>query len=84
MFLLWWTGRTIAIWRAETPDYFAMAATIASFAILAHSVVDYPLRTAAISALFAACCALMADPRARVRHREKQAPENRARHLSAD
>lgn len=84
VFLAWWASRAIAIWRAETPDYYAMAATIASFAIIAHSVVDYPLRTAAISALFAACCALMADPRARVRQRERQRPENRARHLSAD
>lgn len=85
LFLLWWVRRTISIWRAEEPDYFALGATIASGVILAHSLVDYPLRTAAISALFAACCALMADPRARVRQRiREEAPENKARHLSAD
>jgi O-antigen ligase len=85
LFLLWWVRRTVSIWRAEEPDYFALGATIASGVILAHSLVDYPLRTAAISALFAACCALMADPRARARQRiREEAPENKARHLSAD
>ncbi len=85
LFLLWWVRRTISIWRADDPDYFALGATIASGVILAHSLVDYPLRTAAISALFAACCGLMAEPRARARQRiREEAPENKARHLSAD
>ena len=84
LFLLWWAWRAAAVWRAEEADYFARAATIASAAILAHSIVDYPLRTAAISALFALCCALMAEPRPRERARRKQEPENQPRHLSAD
>jgi O-antigen ligase len=83
IFLFWWGRRAVRIWTAEEPDYFACAATIASAAILAHSVVDYPLRTAAISALFAACCALMAEPRAQTRRSDKSRG-NRARHLSAD
>jgi O-antigen ligase len=84
-FLLWWARRTILIWRADEPDYFARAATIASAAILAHSLVDYPLRTAAIGAVFAMCVALMAEPRARVRQsRQEVDPAKRARHLSAD
>jgi O-antigen ligase len=84
-FLLWWARRTVTIWRTEEADYFARAATVASAAILAHSLVDYPLRTAAIGAVFAMCCALMAEPRAkarRSRRREEDKPE--ARHLSAD
>jgi len=84
LFLAWWTRRAIVLWREEEPDYFARAATIASAAILAHSVVDYPLRTAAIGAVFAMCCALMAEPRARVRKKQPQPPEKQARHLSAD
>jgi O-antigen ligase len=84
LFLLWWSRRAIALWRSEEPDYFARAATIASGAILAHSLVDYPLRTAAMSAVFAMCCALMAEPRPRVRQTRTEAPETRARHLSAD
>ena len=84
LFLLWWGWRAAAVWRAEEPDYYARAATIASAAILAHSAVDYPLRTAAIAAVFALCCALMAEPRARERSRKKAAPDNSPRHLSAD
>jgi O-antigen ligase len=86
LFLVWWLRRTIAIWRAPDPDYLARAATIASAAIIAHSLVDYPLRTAAISAVFAACCALMANPIRRVsRSSDKRAaPTRPARHLSAD
>jgi O-antigen ligase len=86
LFLLWWVRRAFSIWRAEEPDYFARAATIASAAILAHSVVDYPLRTAAISALFAMCCALMAEPSAQARRggEQAQARGKRTRHLSAD
>jgi len=85
LFLYWWCRRTITVWRAEDRNYFACAATIASGAILAHSIVDYPLRTAAISAIFAACCALMADPRERVgRKSGKRGHRGGARHLTAD
>lgn len=86
VFLYWWTRRTIGIWRAEEADHLARAATVASAAILAHSLVDYPLRTAAISALFAMCLALMAEPRPRVRARRQRSSErqSQARHLSAD
>jgi len=83
LFLLWWARRCVLVWRAEEPDYFARAATIASAAILAHSLVDYPLRTAAISAVFAMCCGLMAAPRAQTRPSERSATKS-ARHLSAD
>lgn len=82
--LLWWLWRVRVIWRAEKPDHFARAATVASAAILAHSAVDYPLRMAAISALFALCLAFMAEPRPKARRSEEAAAENRARHLSAD
>jgi O-antigen ligase len=83
LFLIWWARRCLLIWRAEEPDYFARAATIASAAILAHSIVDYPLRTVAISAVFAMCCGLMADPRTQTRRSERSSTR-RARHLSAD
>ena len=81
-FLLWWMRRAVLIWMAEEVDPFARAATIASAAILGHSLVDYPLRTAAISAVFAACCALMAEPRPWVRQRDDDM--RKARHLSAE
>jgi O-antigen ligase len=84
LFLLWWLRRLIAVWRAEKPDHLARAASIASAAILAHSLVDYPLRTAAIGALFAVCCALMSEPRPRADRRNVEDSPNQARHLSAD
>lgn len=64
-FFAWWIRRASAIWRSPVADRFAQAATIASAAILTHSLVDYPLRTAALSAIFAACLALMTQPRLR-------------------
>jgi O-antigen ligase len=85
-FLGWWCRRVIQIWRAENADYFARAATIASGAILAHCLVDYPLRTAAVGALFAMCCGLMAEPRPRAAQprRQSSGDEQQVRHLSAD
>ena len=85
LFLVWWGRRTVAIWRAPETDYVARAASIATAAILAHSLVDYPLRTAAVGALFAACCALMADRRVGAPRGGRRWPTKRpARHLSAD
>lgn len=85
VFLFWWSTRAIVLWRTPEHDVFARAATIASAAILVHSLVDYPLRTAAISAVFAACCALMAQPRPKQRRRPAEAKESSTvRHLSAD
>jgi O-antigen ligase len=62
-FLFWWGRRAVPIWRAGAVDRYAVAATIGSAAVLIHSLVDYPLRTAAISAIMAACLAKMARPR---------------------
>ena len=81
LFLFWWGRRLIAIWRAPNVDHYARAATIASAAILAHSFVDYPLRTSAISAVFAMCLALMVQPR-RGMTMEPARGEQKARHLS--
>ncbi len=79
LFLVWWAMRARAIWTADEPDYFAQAALVATAAILLHSVVDYPLRTAGLSAVFAACVGLMSGVRPFVRTRRT---ESSARHLS--
>ena len=84
LFLLWWTARTISIWTATAPDMFARAATVASATILAHSTVDYPLRTTAVSAVFAVCLALMAEPRRRQSRTAARPSQPKARHLAAD
>ena len=63
-FLAWWAGQAWQVWRSAESAPFARAASIATAAILAHSLVDFPLRTAAIASVFAACLALLADRRA--------------------
>lgn len=82
LFLIWWAARTMALWKAGG-DVYGRAASIASGAILAHSLVDYPLRTAAIAAVFAACCALMVEPRQRGAPLSAGRDADRPRHLSA-
>ena len=62
-FLAWWTNTVSAAWRTGGGGPYARAAAIASAAILVHSLVDFPLRTAAISASFAMCLALLIDRR---------------------
>jgi O-antigen ligase len=64
LFLSWWAAAAWRAWRSAEAGPFARAAAIASAAVLIHSVVDFPLRTAAIAACFAACLALLADSRA--------------------
>jgi O-antigen ligase len=58
-FLLWWAVTAVRIWASPVSTPFARAATIATAAVLVHSAVDFPLRTAAISAIFGACVAFM-------------------------
>ena len=65
LFFLWWLGRAGAAWRSSAQDRYALAAAIASAAVLVHSLVDYPLRTAALGAIMAACLGLVAQPRFR-------------------
>lgn len=63
-FLAWWLVAASRAWTSPDAGPFARAASIASAAILAHSLVDFPLRTAAISSAFAMCLALLAERRA--------------------
>lgn len=76
-FLAWWVRIASRAWR--NVDAYARAASIASGAILLHSLVDFPLRTPAISALFAMCLSLLVQrPRAVARVRPEWRP---ARHV---
>ncbi|MGZ2411610.1 O-antigen ligase [Sphingomonas sp. F9_3S_D5_B_2] len=70
LFLLWWARATLGTWTAQHPGPFARAAGIASAAILVHSIVDFPLRTAAISSCFAMCLGLLI-----LRRTSEQQPE---------
>lgn len=82
LFLAWWGWRVVAIWRADEPNGFARAATIASGAAIAHSLVDYPLRTAADAAVFVAMLALMAGAQERVLASRRKS-DDAVRHLAA-
>lgn len=67
LFLAWWVDAVRKMLRSPLTDRFATAGMIASAMILLHSAVDYPLRTAAISTIFAMCLGLMVMPGRTVR-----------------
>jgi O-antigen ligase len=60
-FLVWYGRRLWAAWKAgpSRERDLQRAASIALLAMLAHSAVDYPLRTAALAVLFALCAAIL-------------------------
>ncbi len=70
--LLWWLGtRGWAIWRKPQPAeggggaehlMLQRAAFLAILLLLAHCLVDYPLRTTALAAVFAFCCGVLVEP----------------------
>lgn len=62
-FLVWVLIASVRIWMS--PDRgggYARAATLVVLLLAVHSMVDYPLRTLALAALFAFACALVAAP----------------------
>ena len=67
-FLFWFAARTARIWRAaaaparDLDRALARAATLAIVLVLAHSLLDYPLRTAAMMAVVALAGALLIEP----------------------
>jgi O-antigen ligase len=62
-FIAWWAGASRRAWTNPDAGAFAKAASIASAAILVHSIVDFPLRTATIATVFAMCLALLIERR---------------------
>jgi hypothetical protein len=61
--LVSWGSAVWAVWFSGEGGPYARAASIGSAVILAHSLVEFPLRTGALSVLFALCLALLADRR---------------------
>lgn len=64
-FLVWFSGATVMLWRSGPPGItnvdiaLARAASIVIVLLLLHCMVDYPLRTAAMSVWFAIACAYL-------------------------
>jgi O-antigen ligase len=69
LFVVWLLWRAVKIWRSAPPfgareiDWsLARAATVILALVLAHSFVDYPLRTGAMMVVVAFACALLIEP----------------------
>ncbi len=68
LFAVWLVMRALSIWRnarhgkREIDGLLARAATVVIGLLVAHSFVDYPLRTGAMMAVFGFACALLIDP----------------------
>lgn len=68
LFLVWLARKAVAAWTA--PDSrllpvdraLAQASIFVILLLLGHSLVDYPLRTGAMMAVFAFCCGVLIDP----------------------
>ena len=77
LFLAWFAASASRVWRFADAGPYARAASIAVAAVLVHSLVDFPLRTAAISATFAMCLALLVTrPRRRAERSELRPPRH--------
>ena len=84
VFLLWWFGRARAAWFSPGGTVEQRAASIASAAIILHSAFDYPLRTAALSAVMAACLALLAGAVGTVRSSKDEDDDAPIRHATLE
>jgi O-antigen ligase len=68
MFSIWLLLRGVEVWRRSAygtraiDRYLARAATLVVALLVAHSFVDYPLRTAALMSIMAFACALLIEP----------------------
>ena len=61
---------TFAIWRSDTELRLArLGAALACWVVLVHSLLDYPLRTAAIAVVFAVLLAVVFAPEHAAQHR---------------
>ena len=68
LFLIWAGLRCASLWRRPPATLssfdctLSRAASIAIGLLIAHSILDYPMRTDAIMAVFAVCCAFLLEP----------------------
>lgn len=63
LFLVWYVPRALRLWTGQRDHPVALAASVLIGVELLHSLVDYPLRTAAMSSLVAVACVLLMTPR---------------------
>ncbi len=85
-FLYWWGRRSYLAWTRDFEGAaLARAGSVMIGIVLVHSIVDYPIRTAAIVAVFAMGCALMVPPAPRRGSAEPAEDDSSAplRHIEA-
>ena len=79
-FGVWLVVRLITIWNPKSIGTMELdialmrAASIAVVLLIAHSSVDYPLRTGAMMSVMAFCCALLIEPPDEARRRQSASP----------
>ena len=79
-FLVWYLWVSFSTWYNPTSSLFAKAASISICLLLIHSLVDYPLRTPALMALFGLFCGILTlnssdtSPRRPNKLRKRHAP----------
>ena len=89
LFLAWFGRRVVAVWKRQQPDNFSpqvlleRASSLIVALLLLHSLVDYPLRTSALGAVFALFCAVLAAPVA-ILPVEPPKPRQRRERLKAE
>jgi O-antigen ligase len=82
-FVLWWLRQSAKAWRSDlTGMQIARSASVIVGIVLMHSLVDYPLRTSSIAALFATACAFLLPPPAQRRRSRPRSTET-LNHLEA-
>jgi len=88
-FLLWFGCASVSLWGRNWPGSegrdmaIARSATIIVILLLLHSTVDYPLRTVALSVLFALGCGLLVSPAVSERSTQNLGHQPHARRHSA-
>lgn len=86
-FMLWWLRQSWRVWRNDfNGAALARAGSVIVGIVLLHSIVDYPIRTAAIAAVFAIGCAFLVPRAGPARRRDAEPGDGAAplRHLEAD
>lgn len=88
-FIVWWLRQSWRVWRNDfAGSALARSGSVIVGIVLLHSIVDYPIRTAAIAALFAAACAFLVPRAGPARRPAADGGEGEGaaplRHLEAD
>lgn len=82
LFLSWFAAATLRAWRSHDTGLdglLAQAASISAALLIAHSLVDYPLRTTALACVFAFACAMILDATGMARGVTKKIPLSKFR-----